>query len=463
MGRQANAGTQRAGSNISTSTSPSASTTANITRRGAFRLAGAALAGLGISALAPVPAHAVPPATQETLNALSDAQSRYDAAQAQLEQIGAELEELGYQQAQTQEKVDGVNSQIADQQKKIDAKQAEIDKTQGQIDSTQAQIKSTQDSITKTEREIDQKQDLLSRRIKSDYKAGPTNILSVALNAATMDEFLSGVHYMDAIQEQDSQQVAEIKDLKAQLEDQKKDLESKKSQLEDAKASLVSQQDELEAAQAELVTQRNSLQSLQAQLNSQAAATQAKSQEATNLVNSLDGEVKDLMAKRDAEIQAAREEEERKAREAAARAARAGSYSAAYGATGTSGTLDAATRQTIVQAALSLLGTPYVWGGTWPTSGGTDCSGLCQWAYRQGGFSIPRTTYTQIPYCRQLGHLFSDTTQLQPGDLVFANGGHHVAMYIGNDQCVHDPHPGDVVNIKPLSYFTIYAMGTPVA
>ena len=28
--------------------------------------------------------------------------------------------------------------------------------------------------------------------------------------------------------------------------------------------------------------------------------------------------------------------------------------------------------------------------------GGTDCSGLCQWAYNDNGISISRTTYSQI-------------------------------------------------------------------
>ena len=191
------------------------------------------------------------------------------------------------------------------------------------------------------------------------------------------------------------------------------------------------------------------------QLDQQAADTQAKQREAQSVVDGLDQEVKDLIARRDAEIQAAREEEQRRAAEAAAMAN--------YGA-GTPAITGSGLRERLCNAALSLLGVPYVWGGTYPQSGGTDCSGLMQWAFAQCGYSIPRTTTTQLAACRAAGHVFFNTSQLQPGDLVFVNGGHHVAMYLGNSRCVHEPSPGGVCMVSPLSRWGgIYALGFPLA
>ncbi len=93
--------------------------------------------------------------------------------------------------------------------------------------------------------------------------------------------------------------------------------------------------------------------------------------------------------------------------------------------------------QAAAQAALSQVGTPYTWGGT--GSGGFDCSGLTQWAYRQAGIELPRlaqeqTVGVQVP-----------ADQLQPGDLVVWDG--HVAMYSGNGQMVE---AGDPVQTNPL-------------
>ena len=101
-----------------------------------------------------------------------------------------------------------------------------------------------------------------------------------------------------------------------------------------------------------------------------------------------------------------------------------------------------------VKAALSQVGTPYVYGGTQPGVG-LDCSALVQYAYRQAGISLPRVTTEQF----QIGTPVSESN-LQPGDLLFfgtADNIHHVAMYIGGGKIVHAPDVGQVVKVVPIS------------
>ncbi|CAN5375562.1 C40 family peptidase [soil metagenome] len=95
-----------------------------------------------------------------------------------------------------------------------------------------------------------------------------------------------------------------------------------------------------------------------------------------------------------------------------------------------------------VRAALSKLGRPYVWGATGPNQ--FDCSGLVQWAYRQAGVSLDRTTYDQIH-----DGIAVPRSQIRPGDLVFPHTG-HVQMAIGNGMVVEAPHAGATVRISPL-------------
>jgi cell wall-associated NlpC family hydrolase len=95
-------------------------------------------------------------------------------------------------------------------------------------------------------------------------------------------------------------------------------------------------------------------------------------------------------------------------------------------------------------AALSQLGTPYVWAGSQP--GGFDCSGLVMWAFAQVGVGLPHSSYAQYSYGVPVSR-----DQLQAGDLVFFDGLGHVGIYIGGDQFVHAPHSGDVVKISSLS------------
>ncbi|SFW87381.1 C40 family peptidase [Amycolatopsis australiensis] len=103
-----------------------------------------------------------------------------------------------------------------------------------------------------------------------------------------------------------------------------------------------------------------------------------------------------------------------------------------------------AAAQKAVDAALSKLGSAYVWGATGPST--FDCSGLMQWAYKQAGISLPRTSAAQAGFGTPVSR-----DQLQPGDLVaYYSPVSHIGMYIGDGKMVHAPTSGDVVKISPL-------------
>ena len=50
-------------------------------------------------------------------------------------------------------------------------------------------------------------------------------------------------------------------------------------------------------------------------------------------------------------------------------------------------------REQIVQTAMAMMGTPYVYGGATPR--GFDCSGLVQYSYQKAGINVPRTSRGQ--------------------------------------------------------------------
>lgn len=96
--------------------------------------------------------------------------------------------------------------------------------------------------------------------------------------------------------------------------------------------------------------------------------------------------------------------------------------------------------QAIVNAAYSQLGVKYVWGGTTPGVG-LDCSGLTQYAHRQAGISIGRTSGVQ-------GAGGKAVSSPQAGDLVCYAG--HVGIYIGGGQMIHAPNTGAVVRVQSV-------------
>ncbi|MEV6107627.1 NlpC/P60 family protein [Streptomyces sp. NPDC051940] len=108
-----------------------------------------------------------------------------------------------------------------------------------------------------------------------------------------------------------------------------------------------------------------------------------------------------------------------------------------------------------VAAARRAVGTPYVWGGT--GGGGFDCSGLTQWAYREAGVSLPRTSQGQRYAGRRV-----PLGQARPGDLVTYRGdASHVGMYMGNGQVVHAPYPGASVRYDPVDMMPIASVTRP--
>jgi len=107
-------------------------------------------------------------------------------------------------------------------------------------------------------------------------------------------------------------------------------------------------------------------------------------------------------------------------------------------------------RSRVINYAKTMIGLPYVWGGTSPTSG-VDCSGLVMLGLRKAGINIGRVTYQQ-----QNGGTRVPFSQLQSGDLVFWDhggpaGADHVAFYLGNGQILEAPRTGLNVRIRSLS------------
>lgn len=103
----------------------------------------------------------------------------------------------------------------------------------------------------------------------------------------------------------------------------------------------------------------------------------------------------------------------------------------------------ALTKESLVETSKTMLGVPYLWGGT--STKGVDCSGFTKTVYLMNGMIIPRDASQQI----HEGTLVDDSKEfdkLIAGDLLFfgrkatdstSERVIHVGMWIGDNQFIH--------------------------
>ena len=110
---------------------------------------------------------------------------------------------------------------------------------------------------------------------------------------------------------------------------------------------------------------------------------------------------------------------------------------------------DPAAANSVLMRAISLVGTPYRYGGNTPDTG-FDCSGLVNYVYSDMlDLRLPRSS-------RELAIVQGpkiDTPRLTAADLVFfgsAGNVSHVGIYVGEGRFVHAPSSGGTVRLDRL-------------
>jgi cell wall-associated NlpC family hydrolase len=213
--------------------------------------------------------------------------------------------------------------------------------------------------------------------------------------------------------------------------------------------AVTSAEHEIATRQAQLKKDEAAAKKLVAEKRAQKAAIESQLNQRQQLLDSVKGDLRREIARRDAARAAAA------ARRAAAVAQQqqqqesgGGSSSGGGGTGGGGGSYNPPPAGTLGQQAAALaqqyLGVPYVWGGASPS--GFDCSGLVVYVYGQLGVSLPHYT----------GSLWGSgahvsRSDLAPGDLVFFYNLDHVGIYIGGGVFIHAPHTGTVVQYGNLN------------
>ncbi|MDR1082971.1 MAG: C40 family peptidase [Coriobacteriales bacterium] len=297
-------------------------------------------------------------------------------------------------------------------QKKLDDWAEQLDKASNDYyraieahDSAIASMEEAQGLIESAETRVSTIQNRLGDRAVSMYKQGQIPFFEVLFGAHSFSEFTSSWDMLDNINDSDSEMIEEGKQAKQDAQDAR-DEYSMQEQIA---------QQKLDEAEEIRITAEETVAAYESELAS------------------LEEEIARLIE----------EEEERRrlAEEAAARAAAAaqGGSAPQYSANWEYAPYNGESYGSVIEAAYSRLGCPYVWGATGPNS--FDCSGFVWWCYRQAGINITRDgvgMHTAAPI--QL-----PVSAAQAGDILWNS--HHVGIALGGGQYIHAPRTGDVVRV----------------
>ena len=347
---------------------------------------------------------------------------------------------------EAQEKVDALKEKKAAKQQEVSSLKsqlttilAKLDELETALDAKQKEIEQSEADLEEAKLEEKQQYEDMKTRIVYMYEEGTSSAeLEKIMKSQSISDMLSVVEYAQNLHDYDRNKLDELIAIKQKIQELNAQLKAQKAEMED----------------------------LQAQYEEQSAALNAMIEEKSAEIADLGDQIQEAAK----EVQKAKEREAaealaRAAAEARARAAAqaqtrtngsSGSGASSGSTTGPNAPVNPpvisgganAHGSTIVAAAYSQLGVPYVWGGTSPGRG-LDCSGLTQYCYRCAGISISRTSGAQLAG----GTIVSNPS---PGDICWTPG--HVAIYIGNGQMIEAQQTGVPVKISAVrvTYYVRY-------
>ncbi len=312
-------------------------------------------------------------------------------------------------------------SELDSLEKQLENIMSEIYELDAQMFSVSSQIAQATEDIQEAEEKEATQYEAMKCRIVAMYENSNSSTMELIFNSGSLSAILKAAENVQTLHEYDRKALQSYIDTKEKIIVLKESLEGEQKQL---KALREKQEEQMQKINRMIAEQEAELEAINAKLKEAEEAARKAAEEAARL------------------------EEEKKNN-----TNNGDDNSQSSGSGTTSQPSNASRGQAIVAAARKYLGVPYVYGGT--SKNGIDCSGLTMRAHEAVGIIIPRTSGLQRAggdkiWARGEGSKAIDgISQALPGDILCYNG--HVALYIGNYQCIHAPTEGQNVKIASWS------------
>lgn len=398
---------------------------------------------------------------------ISDAKNKKKDAEKKLNAINEDIEDIEDQKEDLEQEAEEYEQQLVDLLVTIQIINHDIENKEDEIETAKAEYEV---ALAKQEKQ----QWAMNKRIKYMYEKGDMNYMQILLESKKFSDAVNKSTYSEKLYAYDRYQLYLYEQTKEEVIEKQKALDEDMAELEEIKLDAVSQEEELQALVDEY---SENIENFEEQLSgAKEKATQYKEQiqKQSEQIKALEAEEQRKAleaAKKKAEEEAKRKAEEearRKAEEEASAKANeegsnseessdngdnndegnsSGSESSDGGSSGGSSSGGSAKGQEIANFACQFVGNPYVPGGTSLTEG-ADCSGFTMAVYNNFGLSLPRSSYAQAGYGREVSY-----SEAQPGDIIYYGG--HVGIYIGNGLIVHASTQATGIKISNALYRSI--------
>ena len=398
---------------------------------------------------------------------ISDAKNKKKDAEKKLNAINEDIEDIEDQKEDLEQEAEEYEQQLVDLLVTIQIINHDIENKEDEIETAKAEYEV---ALAKQEKQ----QWAMNKRIKYMYEKGDMNYMQILLESKKFSDAVNKSTYSEKLYAYDRYQLYLYEQTKKEVIEKQKALDEDMAELEEIKLDAVSQEEELQLLVDEYSENIENFDEQLSGAKEKASQYKEQIQKQSEQIKALEAEEQRKAleaAKKKAEEEAKRKAEEearRKAEEEASAKANeegsnseessdngdnndegnsSGSESSDGGSSGGSSSGGSAKGQEIANFACQFVGNPYVPGGTSLTEG-ADCSGFTMAVYNNFGLSLPRSSYAQAGYGREVSY-----SEAQPGDIIYYGG--HVGIYIGNGLIVHASTQATGIKISNALYRSI--------
>jgi len=206
------------------------------------------------------------PLAMSQLVRADDFDARIAALQAQVDQYNAQAAALGRERNTYENRLAQLNAEKAQLQTQIDLNEAQVTKLTADIKQSEAKIAANKDALGET--------------IADLYVDDNISAIEMLASSNNISDYVDKQTYREAIQDELSSTIAEIKDLKKQLEEQKQGVERALADQKGAREVLAQKEAEQQQLIANVAGQEQAYQALSAQAKAERDRVMAQQQAA---------------------------------------------------------------------------------------------------------------------------------------------------------------------------------------